>query len=114
MGKRFAESGRATVVLDVSQVLVPKVFHSRQHRVSRRLAEPAKRGLPHVVGQLPELVQVVHGPLAPGDPLQDVHHVHHADPAGRAGTAGLMGCELHVKLGQVDHAVGVVQDDQAP
>ena len=108
-----ALAGGALLVLDVGHVFVHEVSQGRLDGVGRRLTETAERSLAHRVGNRLELLDVVFDAAAVGDLVEIVEKLAAADTAGRALTAALVDREVEVELGDIDHAVGLVHDDQA-
>ena len=74
-------------------------------------AQPAERRLLHQEPQPLQLGQVFQRALAGGDLFEDLQHPHAAFAAGRTLAARLVLREGHVELGDVDHAVVLVEDD---
>ena len=108
-----ALAGGALLVLDVGHVFVHEVLQGRLDGVGRRLAEAAERSLAHRVGDRLELLDVVFDTATVGDLVEIVQKLASADAAGRALAAALIDREVEIELGDVDHAVGLVHDDQA-
>ena len=66
-----------------------------------------------ILRQVLELVEVRRLALAGAQPVEDVQHPPRADPAERALAARLVLRELEEVAGDIDHAVGLVEHDQA-
>ena len=107
----LADVGGTLLVHDVCDVLIPEVGDCGVDRVRRGLTQGAEGVRLDRVGQLLELVQVLHGSLAFGDAGEDLKHALGSDAARCALSAGLVADELHVELGHVDHTVVLVHDD---
>ena len=108
-----ALAGGALLVLDVGHVFVHEVLQGRLDGVGRRLAEAAERSLAHRVGDRLELLDVVFDTATVGNLIKIVEKLTTADTAGRALAAALIDREVEVELGDIDHAVGLVHNDQA-
>ena len=108
-----ALAGGALLVLDVGHVFVHEVSQGRLDGVGSRLTEAAERSLAHRVGDRLELLDVVFDTATVGDLVEVVQKLASADAAGRALAAALIDREVEIELGDVDHAVGLVHDDQA-
>ena len=108
-----ALAGAALLVVDVLHVFVHEVLERGLDRVRGRLAETAERGLAHGVGDVLHLDDVVLSAAAFGDLVEIVEEFASADAAGSALSAALIDGEVEVELGDVDHAVRLVHDDQA-
>ena len=108
-----ALAGGALLILDVGHVFVHEVSQGRLNGVGRRLTETAERSLAHRVGDRLELLDVVFNTATVGNLIEVVEKLTTADTAGRALTAALIDREVEVELGDIDHAVGLVHNDQA-
>ena len=108
-----ALAGGALLILDVGHVFVHEVSQGRLNGVGRRLTETAERSLAHRVGDRLELLDVVFDTATVGNLIEVVEKLTTADTAGRALTAALIDREVEVELGDIDHAVGLVHNDQA-
>ena len=108
-----ALAGGALLILDVGHVFVHEVSQGRLDGVGRRLTETAERSLAHRVRDCLELLDVVFDTATVGNLIEVVEKLTTADTAGRALTAALIDREVEVELGDIDHAVGLVHNDQA-
>ena len=114
VGDEFrALAGAALLVLDVLHVFIHEVLERGLDRVRGRLAETAERSLAHRVGDVLHLDDVVLSAATFGDLVEIVEELASADAAGSALTAALIDREVEVELGDVNHAVRLVHDDQA-
>ena len=85
-----ADAGGAALVHNVLDVLVPEVAQRAQHRIGRRLAQPAKAGLLDRVAEFDQQLQVGHGAGAVADARQQGVHLRRAGAAGNALAARLV------------------------
>ena len=108
-----ALAGTALLVLDVLHVLIHEVLERGLDRVRGRLTKTAERSLAHRIGDVLHLDDVILGAATFGDLVEIVEELASADAAGSALSAALIDGEVEVELGDVDHAVRLVHDDQA-
>ena len=107
-----ALAGAALLVPDVLHVFVHEVLERGLDRVGGRLAETAKRGLAHRIGDVLHLDDVVLRAAAFGDLVEIVEELASADAAGSALSATLIDGEVEIELRDVNHAVRLVHDDE--
>ena len=99
-----ANAGGTTFLHDVRQVFVAEIAQRGEHRVRRRLAQPAQAGVADNRRQRLEFFDVGQFGLAGANPVQNVEHLARADAAGRAFPARLVTAEFHEKPRNVHHA----------
>ncbi len=87
--------------------------NGREHRVGRRLAQPAQRRVLDHFAQFDQPLDVGLFAAALADAIEDLQHPLRADPAGHALAARLLLDEFEEEAGDVDHAAILIHDDQA-
>ena len=75
--------------------------------------QAAQRVFLDVIAQLLHLVEILKRGVAAGDLVKHLIKALGADPARRALAAALVDGEFEEKLGDIDHAVVLVHDNQA-
>ena len=101
------------LVADMCDVLVAEVTEGRKHGVGRGLSEAAQGVGFDEVAQLFHLVEHFHGALTLGDLVEHFEQTLGADTAGSTFTAAFVNGKLKEELGDVDHAVVLVHNDEA-
>ena len=86
----LADACRATLLLDVSLILISEELQSGEHRVWCSLAQAAQGVGLYVVAQFLQLVQILHCGLAVCDLLQYLQHTPCTYTAWGTLTAGLV------------------------
>ena len=111
--QRRAHARAAVLVADVLDVFVAEVADGREHRVGRRLAQAAERGVLDHLAQVDQPLDVGLLAAAFADAVEDLQHPLRAHAAGHALAARLFLDEFEEEAGDVDHAAILVHDDQA-
>ncbi len=109
--ERDALAGRAPA-LQMGLVFLPEITQRGQHGVGRGLAQPADAAGADGVGEILQRREVVRPAAALADAIQDIQHAAGAHAAQRAFAARLVLSEAEEIAGDIDHAVGIVQNHQ--
>ena len=109
----LADVGRALLLFDVRFVFFREVRHRGENRVRGGLAEGAEGAVFDDGGEFLHVFESLFGALSFGDGGEHFEQTLRADTAGRALTAGFVDDEVHVEVGDVNHAVVFVHDDRA-
>ena len=112
LNKLLADACRTLLVHDVSDILVSEVAKRGDNGVGSRLAKSAKRRALDVVAKLLHTVKVLKLTITGDDLVEDLKKTLGTYTAGRTLTAGLVYRELKEELGDINHTVVLVHDDQ--
>ena len=114
-GKRqvLADAGAAPVRAQMVFKLMAEMPHGGEHRIGRRLPQPAQGGIANHAPQLVQRVQILFRPLPLGELVEDAEGLVQSHAAGYALAAGLGMGELDEVAGDVHHAVVVVHHHHA-
>ena len=82
MKQGFADAGRAFLVHDMRDVLVPEEFEGGEHRIRGGLAQAAKGIRLDIMAQLLQLVDILQRAVALGDFVELLEQTLGAHPAG--------------------------------
>ena len=85
----IADFGRALLVVDMGFILMTEIFDSTEDRIRGRHTKSAETGIPYILGQGLEQLNIAFLPLTLSDPGQDLEETLSPDPAGNALAAGL-------------------------
>ena len=107
----LALASRATLLKDVGLKLLAKVAQGTHDRPRRELAEGAERIAGHLLGDMLDLVKVLHAPLALGDAREQLEHTFAAHSAGDTLATRLCCGKSQEELGQLYHTGILVHDD---
>ena len=108
----LAAAGGAAA-FEVSLKLFAEVGEGAEYGVGRGAAEPAEAVLLDGMGELFEPFEIAVAGFALAEPFEDDEHGTRAGAAGGAFAATLVLCEGEEVAGDVDHAIGFVEDDHA-
>jgi len=108
----LADAGGALLVNDMSYILIAEVTDGGKNGVGSSLTKAAQSVFLDICSQLFQLVQIFQSALALSDAVKDLIHTTGTDTAGSTLTAGLINGELEEELGDIDHAVVLVHDDE--
>ena len=106
-------AGRALVILYVGFIFVAEKAQCAQDGVWRRLPEPAQARIPDKTTELFQRRQVSLGRAAIADTLKQARQLNGPSPTRHTFATALVGAKCHKKLGQIDHAGPIVNDNEA-
>ena len=109
----LADMGGAFFLCNMLLVLLVEPLEGADDGKGSALAQTAQRVLADELGDLLQLVQVLHGTLAGHDALQNLQHSFGADAAGGALAAALPLGKAHEEAGHLHHTGVLVHDHQA-
>ncbi len=109
----LAHPGRTALLAHVRQVFVAEILDRGEHRVRRGLAQAAQRAPLNRRAQRFELLYALLGAATFANIVEDQLHLARAEAARDAFSARLVLGEGHEIAREVDHAGGVVHDDEA-
>ena len=110
--QRLADFRGAMLLVDMGFILVAEVTERADDRDGCALAEPAQTVACDFIAQVLQPLDIAFLAFAVADFLQQLEDAARSDTAGRAFPARFGLREIHEVAGNVDHAGGLVHDDQ--